>query len=201
MRCVHCGNNILGNPKFCTCCGQPMNGGNAYVQSNGKRQLYYTNGYNNEGTYNNVSPNSKGSKGIFIFFGIFMAIMGLPIMLIAIFSFVFMGSMDKIDYVEFDNVSIPTIYTVLGERDVCSAGNMGSLENENMEIGYCDPLMDKEIAEYFKYLVDEEGFVYNNEYYIVKYLEDDMIVTVRVMDDNSTLYYETYHFSQTKTNS
>lgn len=173
MKCKHCGNPILGDAKFCTLCGKPVDGreivdtnttvdNQTIATANGiGRKLYYdtTTPKRMAGTTGTIGNNFAGSKGVgclivflIFFFTMFFGMFGF------VFSMFSMFNNEKV--IELGKDEIPTIYGVFDKGGkVCSYSSQSSGLEETIVLGYCDnQLVRVDYEEYIEYLVDDEGF-------------------------------------------
>lgn len=173
MKCKHCGNPVLGDAKFCTLCGNPVDGrevvntrttvdNETNVTSNGTgRKLYYdtTTPKRMVGTTGTIGNNFAGSKGVgclvvflIFFFTIFFGIFGF------VFSMFSMFNNEKV--IELGEDEIPTIYGAFDKGGkICSYSSQSSGLEETIVLEYCDnQLVRDDYEEYIEYLVDDEGF-------------------------------------------
>ena len=173
MKCRHCGNNILGEAKYCSSCGNPVNGKvdpsfNRTVVANpieemakekksGSR-LYYDNSSSNYRRNGYVGSNatSKSSVGclivfLMIFFSVFFGAFG--------FIFSAFDSFGSKEFIEFAEDSIPTLYELNGESNACSYSTIRNDNEEEVVMEYCDDSDYGELFEdYKKYLIATEDF-------------------------------------------
>ena len=198
MKCRHCGNNVLGDAKYCTLCGNPVNSNKKTVtrtvvdnpienMNNGRnngRKLYYddsTVNNNGRGYHGTVGSNysNKSNVGCLIaFFVVFF----IPFISIFVGVFSLIGSFKTEAFVDFGEDMIPTVYEALGEGlDVCSYSSSSDGIEKELVVEYCSSdtdEYDEQFKEYVDYLIE------NNDFLVLDTFSDDMIVLRKESDDS-----------------
>lgn len=168
MKCRHCGNNILGDVKFCTLCGNPVDGENVLntnntVGSSSKRKLYYDNNSPKvHGNIGNVGTSfgngNKGCIGCFVVFFIMIFIMVMGILGFVMTSF---NSFKDKEFIEFGADTMPTLFELFGVSEICSVSSEMGIEENEIVLEYCNK-EDNNYGDLFKkyvdHLIDNENF-------------------------------------------
>ncbi len=146
MYCPNCGNEMKDN-NFCTKCGYSKKETN-----NSPAQVVPA--------PTNPKRSSKGGVAIVIIIAV-LIILAFVGMFVAIFVFTFkavIGISTK-EFIEMNDVKIPSIYKVTGTKHrICGTSfSIGSGEGY-MTLNFCSELTDKELKEYVDYLIDEEDY-------------------------------------------
>lgn len=212
MKCRHCGNKVLGEAKYCSSCGNPVNGKadpnfNRTVVANpiedmakekqSGSKLYYDNSSSNYRRTGYVGSNATSKSGVgclIVFFVIFFS------MFFGIFGFIFsmFDSFASKEFIEFGIDSIPTLYELNGESNVCSYSSSSSNSEGEIIMEYCgDSDYDDLFEEYVDYLTDSEDFemISNGDVIRLVKLSDEegyMLVVDLDYNNNSITYTKTY---------
>lgn len=208
MKCRHCGNKVLGDAKYCSLCGNLVTGGKILVnrthvenpidenKKNSGRQLYYDN--NTKKYSDGVGSKNKSGVGCLV---VFLIIFFVPFISIFVGVFSFLGSFANTDTIEVGNEEITSLYSIVGEMDICSFSSNSSDYEGYVSIEYCDSdLEESHIDEYVEYLIDEEEFVLASDYNSVILLKDSedvgyqLVVTIDY--DNNVFEYEKVPYSE-----
>ncbi len=208
MKCRHCGNKVLGDAKFCTLCGNPVDGSKTIVtrttvenpidevknNENSGRKLYYDN--NSSRIYGKVGSNYNKSGAGCVF--------AILLFLIPTFSMIFFvtnmfGSFNTEEYVNFGSDQIPTMYEMFDEKfSICSYSSSTSSGNMSLIVEYCDSdLTEEMLRNYYDYLIEEEEYVENtfdDGVYLIKESEDmGFEISIQITYSTKTVkYYKSY---------
>lgn len=184
MYCVHCGNNLKDNDKYCGKCGKAVLNNSSL-----------TNNVQSQQNIKDMKPKKNiGAIIIALIFPILIIIF-LVIFLISIF-FVnenFNDDLGKYDgyYVYLESDMIPTVKKVLGARDVCYYNDELSDDPDTTIVfyGYCmGELTESDYDSYITYLIDNENFVVLDE-------NDEIILGKESNINNMMLLVEIDEFS------
>jgi hypothetical protein len=172
MKCRHCGNKVLGEAKYCTLCGNLVSGGKKIVKrtevenpiDENKRQsskkLYYDNSTNKYS--GSVGSNNKNGIGCLVFL-VLIAI--FPFFIVGMSIFSIFDSFQADDYITVGNEDIPSLYSVVGEVEICSYSSEQSTGESFVSIEYCDSGLDVlDVDSYVDYLIENENFQIANDY-------------------------------------
>ncbi len=209
MKCRHCGNKVLGEVKYCTLCGNPVDGSKTIVtrtvvenpidenknQVTSGRQLYYDNNSRriNVGVGSNYNKSGAGCLIVVILFFL-IPFIGMFIFMMNIF-----GSFNTEEYVEFGSDQIPTVYNMFDEKfSVCSYSSSTSSDEMNLTVEYCDSDFTNEmLEEYVDYLIEEENFeekTVNNDIYLVRKSDDiGFEISIQIIYSSKTIAYDKYY--------
>ena len=182
MYCGKCGNKLNSNDKFCNKCGNPIGGSN--VVSPIQPQ---------------VKQNKKSSIPIVLAIVIpIIVLVGVVALIggIACIVLVFLSNQNNVEYVDLSGDEIPTIYYVVGERNICNYET--SYKNDEIQITYeyCDgELSNSDYMEYVNYLENYEDFVNISDYSSINLVkesdEEGMYIGVEIdRYSDSFVYYK-----------
>lgn len=212
MKCRHCGNKVLGEAKYCTLCGNPVDGSKTIVtrtvvenpieemskEKEQGRKLYYDNNTRRYGGSVGNNTTSKGGIGCLI---VFLIVFFLPFIGVFVGVFSFFDSFQSEEYVEFGEDMIPTIYEVLGNKSsICSYSSTSYDMEEKLIVEYCeDEVSLEDYNEYVNYLIDSEDF-YDVEAHGVRILrkdslDDNLEIVININYDTNTITYEKRYVS------
>ncbi len=183
MYCGKCGNQINGNAKFCNKCGNPVGGNNNQILVNGAPM--------NE----KKSHKAVIAVAIIVPIVLLIAIVGFVVLIMfAVFST--LGEQATEEYVDLSGDEIPTMYYVVGRREVCSY-NTSTRDNEIMlSYEYCDGQLNvDDYIEYEDYLLDIEGFTNSSDIttrFIKESVDDNMYLEVEIDRYTDTITYYKY---------
>ena len=186
MYCGNCGNKVKPEDSFCGNCGNSLNKVN-YGNSNPQVPNY------------NVETKKKGNGtalAIIIPIVVVLAIIGF-IAGVFIIILALLGSEANKDYVDLSGDEVPTIYYVIGEKNICNYDS--SYNGDEMEITYeyCDnELTADELDEYIEYLIENEGFTdmitYPSTNLVKESDNSDMYIGVEIYKNSNTIIYYKY---------
>lgn len=203
MKCRHCGNKVLGDAKYCTLCGNLVDGGKTVVtrtevenplESNKKdssRKLYYDNNtYKNKGR--GVGSSKTNNSGCLI---AFLIILFLPLGAFFTILFSFFGVLESSEFIEIGDEEIASLYYLYDDVNTCSYSSQSGYDEESISIKYCgDDLKDSYFEEYVYYLVEEEDFKIYDDYGSVVLIreaeESGYQIVVTVSSSTDTIKYE-----------
>lgn len=181
---------------YCRSCGNSLNNGENYCRHCGSRVVSNVNYQNNMNNQGNQKKKLSG-WAIFAIIAIPLTIIGIIIaFMVFVFSIVF-GVLEEAQtepYIELGNESIPSIYNVIGERELCSVSTDNGISDYYAEYEYCDDYLNiDEYNEYLDYLIEEEGFIEKNSYYYRSVIKESnysgMILEVEIDLANDIIYY------------
>lgn len=181
MYCRNCGKQQYNSEKFCISCGLEND---CFVSNNG---------------FNTDLVNSKKSEKrmLIIIFGILgLFVFGIIGLVVIIFFFVFsiMNTIQMEEYVSFNKDKISSIYSVVGEKKLCSVNSSEYNGEHTIIYEYCDySLTINEFNVYKDYLIENENFKeidsYEDVLIVKESVESGMIIEVIIDYDSFTIIY------------
>lgn len=191
MYCIKCGNKLEAKNKYCTKCGYPTN---SNIQSS-----------NNVNQYPNYQEKPKTNVAAIII-TIVSALVIIGIIVLFIFAIFFtvkeaLTEFETLEYVTFENDRIPTIYHVIGEKDICNISTSDNITSTQYNLTYCSNSLTKsEMNDYLDYLIENENFTEVENTYDRTIIKDsyDTNMKIKISIDyyeESITYYKHYEYS------
>lgn len=181
MFCNKCGNEIFIGDKFCRKCGNEVISSNSSIK-------------------NNLKSNKNDKKIIGIVLGgigIFWAFIIAIIVFVIFIVFSVFNRIISSDFVDLLGVNVPSVYSVVGRKTICSF-NAGSSENGySVVVDYCEDEMSKrDFDEYLSYLINENGYEEtDSDYYrtILKDFKNGKYLEITVDIEEDVIYYDLFY--------
>ena len=196
MYCRRCGNKIEGNHKYCKYCG---------IEIPSKMSYEYP-GYPTNETINTTTKQKKNIGAVLLALIVpFIAIVIIITIIGMIFKFT-IGTLDEKqtqEYVNFNDYQIPTVYKILGEKDICSYKTSSSDLTKELEFFYCkNESNEEDLTKYAEHLAKNEKFAIEknfNRITLKKELKDKGNIKIEIDIINSAIkyYYTTYNTDNT----
>ena len=181
MFCPNCGQQANANNKFCENCGQPLDINIPNNSSNGE-------------VVNTPKKVNKKAVAIALIIPlIFIILIVGSIGFVAWLVFSSLGDIQTKEYIEFGDAEIPTVYSVLGEKNVCSYNSETTYSGKVVHYQYCDGELNyDEYNKYISYLLENEDFLGSNtNSYVVlqKDADDEQTILVKIDKANNEIVY------------
>lgn len=185
MYCIKCGNKLDSNNNFCPNCGQST-----------KQEMNYI-------KYNQEKPKTNVGAIIVTIISAFFFILLITVPCLIIFFLIgkHLNDVQTLNYIEFGYDNIPTIYNVIGPKDICDISDQSNLYTTKYTLVYCKNELSKDdINYYLNYLIENESFTETNNLLdrtIIKdsYDENSKIIVTIDYEEESITYYKYTDYS------